>query len=134
MLDNTFTGYYIGGIRFSWLLSGLYTAKKERAILGFNYQLIEVQKETFLFNTNLALKQQNAEVTKLEELVRSDSEIITLRTKIKNTSLVQLENGIITSNDYLRELNAEDQARQGQSLHAIQLLMAQYNQQTTTGN
>ncbi len=134
MLDNSFTGYYIGGVRFSWSLSGLYTAKKEREILGFNYSLIEIQKETFLFNTNLALKQQSAEVSKMEELIKSDSEIISLRTKIKNNSMVQLENGIITSNDYLRELNAEDQAKQNQSFHVIQLLMAQYNQQTTSGN
>jgi outer membrane protein TolC len=134
MLKNDFSGYYIGGVRFSWSLSGLYTAKKEKALLSIDDRSIDIQKETFLFNTNLAVKQQNAEITKLNDLVNSDNGIIELREKIKNTSLVQLENGVINSNDYLREVNAADQARESQSLHKIQLLSVQYNQQTTTGN
>jgi len=48
--------------------------------------------------------------------------------------LGQLENGVITTNDYLREVNAEDSARQSKTLHEIQLRMAQYNLLTTTGN
>jgi len=53
---------------------------------------------------------------------------------IKNTTSVQLENGVVNVNDYLREVNAEDQARQNKLLHEIQLRMAQYQQKTTTGN
>jgi outer membrane protein TolC len=36
-----------------------------------------------------------------------------------------LENGVITSSDYLREVNAEDQARQALITHQLQLLQAQ---------
>jgi len=133
MLSNTFEPYYIGGIRMNWSLSGLYTLKKDKALLDISRQNIEVQKEVFLFSTGFALKQQNAEVAKLQELLTSDDEIISLRTSIKNTANVQLENGVINTNDYLREVNAEDQARENKLLHEIQLLMAQYTQQTTTG-
>jgi hypothetical protein len=45
-----------------------------------------------------------------------------------------LENGVITANDYLKEVNEEDQARQNQIFHKMQLLMTQYAQKTTTGN
>jgi len=134
MLKNDFNGYYIGGLRFSWSLSGLYTTKKEKALLDLDKRSIDIQRETFLFNTNLQVKQQNAEINKLNELIRSDNAIIELRNHIKNTSLVQLENGVINSSDYLREVNAENQAKQNQSLHNMQLLMAQYNHQTITGN
>ncbi|MEJ0031433.1 MAG: hypothetical protein WDO15_14130 [Bacteroidota bacterium] len=41
---------------------------------------------------------------------------------------------MITANDYLRELNAEDQARQNLSLHQVQLLMTEYNYLATTGD
>ena len=94
---------------------------------------VDLQKEIFLFNTNITLKKQNAEISKLEELIRSDNDIIQLRTRIKNTALTQLEYGVTNSSDYLREVNAEDQAKQTQLLHEIQLLMALYDQQTTTG-
>jgi len=133
-LSNDFGTYYIGGARFSWNISGFYTYKKEKQLQGINQNLLDVQKEVFLFNTNVTLKQQNSEVAKLSELIASDNQIITLREKIKITANNQLENGTITSIDYLNTVNAEDQAKQNLALHKIQLLMAQYNYQTTSGN
>jgi outer membrane protein TolC len=134
MLSNSLDGYYIGGIRLSWSPSVFYTLKKQRALIGINRQNLDVQKETFLFNTNLTVKQQSAEIGKYQQLLTSDDEIIDLRTKVKTTAMAQLENGVITSNDFLKEVNDEDEARQNKILHSIQLLMAQYDQQTTTGN
>jgi outer membrane protein TolC len=134
MFSNEFDFYYIGGLRFNWPLTGLYTMKKERSLLTINQNMIDVQRETFLFNTDNSLKQQSEEMSKYQKLIDKDSEIITLRTSIKTTANTQLENGTITSNDYLREVIAEDQARQNLSLHKIQLLMAGYNYKTISGN
>lgn len=133
MLKNDFDAYYIGGAKITWSLSGLYTTKKEKALISIKSKAVDLQKDVFLFNTNLTLKKQNAEISKLEELIRSDNGIIQLRTRIKITALAQLEYGVINSSDYLREVNAEDQAKQTQLLHEMQLLIAQYDQQTTTG-
>ena len=133
-LKNDFRFYYVGGLRLSWNLNGFYTAKKERDILKINQASLDVQKETFLLNTNLSLSQQNSEVSKYNELIGTDNDIITLREKIKQVSKSQLENGTITTNDYLTYVNAEDQARQSLLLHQVQLLLAQYNYQTTSGN
>lgn len=134
MLSNDINGYYIGGIRLNWNISGFYTYNKEKQLLSLNQKMLDVQKDVFLFNTNLALKQQNSELTKIEELISVDNEIIELREQIKNTTKHQLENGVATSNDYLNQVNAADQAKQSQLLHQIQLLMTQYNYQTTSGN
>ena len=92
-----------------------------------------MQKETFLLNTNGALKQQQSEVDKLKQLIAKDEEIIALREDIKNAANAQLENGVITANDYLREVNAADQSRQSLITHQIQLLQAQINYQTISG-
>jgi outer membrane protein TolC len=134
MLKNDFGGYYVGGIRINWSLSGFYTYKKNKALLENNRKSIDIQKETFLFNTVNTLQQQKEEIIKLQELIQSDHEIIVLRNRIKNTAMAQLEYGVINSGDYLREVNAEAEAKQNQLLHKIQLLMAEYDQQTTSGN
>ncbi len=134
MLSNDMKGFYLGGVRLNWSLSNYYTSGKERELVNINKTMLDVQKEVFLFNTKFALKQQNSEISKLQELIASDNEIIQLRTSVKNTAAVQLENGVITVNDYLREVNAEDLARQAAVLHRIQLLMAQYAYKTTSGN
>jgi len=133
-LKNDFAFYYIGGLRLNWNLSGFYTFKKDKQLITINQNLSDVQKEVFLFNTNILLAQQNTEISKLQELINSDKEIVALRESVKNTSNVQLENGTITTNDYLISVNAEDQAKQNILLHQIQLLLAQYNYQTTSGN
>ena len=82
----------------------------------------------------MVLVQQNSELQKYNELIATDKDIIRLREKIKQTSASQLENGTITSIDYLTYVNAEDQARQNMILHQVQLSMAQFNYQTTSGN
>ena len=45
----------------------------------------------------------------------------------------QLNNGTLSTTDYITNLNALDQAEQNQALHILQLLQAQINQQTTKG-
>ncbi|MCF0039935.1 TolC family protein [Dyadobacter fanqingshengii] len=133
ILNNGFDPYYMTGVRLNWSLSGLYTAKNNRALIANNRESIQVQQALFLYNTNLSLKQQNADLIKLQKLLESDDEIIALRESVKTTAAAQLENGVINTNDYLREVNAEDQARLNRILHEIQLLMSNYNVRTTRG-
>jgi outer membrane protein TolC len=133
VLKNEFAPYYIGGLRLSWNLSGFYNTQRDKEQLNINLQGIDVQRQAFLFNTKLTLKQQHTDIAKLNDLIKVDQQIIQLRERIKTTSKAQLDNGVITANDYLRELNAEDQAKQNLSLHQIQLLMTEYNYLATTG-
>jgi len=133
MLLNEFDFFYISGIRLNWSLGGLYTKKKEKEQVAVNKKMVEVQKETFLLNTNTQLKQQKTEIEKLEQLIASDNEIIALRKSVTDAAKAQLENGVITANDYLKEINAEDQARQVQITHQVQLLQARVNYQTILG-
>ena len=133
MLTNSFDAFYIAGIKLNWSLSGLYTRKNEKQLVEVSKRVVDVQKETFLFNTNAMLKQQQSEIDKMEQLVRSDREIIELRVKVKDAARAQLENGVITSNDYIREVNAEDAARQTLIGHQLQLLQAQINYLNTLG-
>lgn len=134
MFGDNFDPYYLTGVRLSWNLSGLYTTQNERKQVATNQASIKLQQEIFLFNTNLALSQQRAEISKMQELITDDSEIIKLRENVKNATQTQLENGTATTNDYLIAVNAEAQARQNLILHEIQLIMYQYNAKTTTGN
>lgn len=133
MLKNEFSTYYLGGLRLSWNLAGFYNAKREKQLFDVNTRMIDTQQEAFQFNTKLSLKQTSSEVTKLQDLIKIDEQLITLRVKIKETAKAQLDNGVISANDFLRELNAEDQTKQNQLLHKTQLMMAVYNYNTTSG-
>jgi len=132
-LKNEFAFFYTTGLRLNWSLGGLYTQKREKQLIELNQKTINIQQEVFEFNTNTQLKQQHAEIDKLEKLIATDNAIIDLRRKVKEAAKAQLENGVITANDYLREVNAEDQSRQSLISHQVQLLQAQINYQTILG-
>jgi outer membrane protein TolC len=134
MLNPDFDFYYIGGLRLSWNISAFYTFKKDKGMLLLNRDMLELQRQTFLFNTQLSLTQQQSELKKLQELISSDDEIISLRSSIKKTANTQLENGTITVTDYVSYVIAEDLATQAKLFHQMQLLMTQYSAQNLSGN
>lgn len=134
MMSNDFNTFYIGGLRLYWGIESLYTSWKEKELLSIIQQQIASEKETFLFNTSLETKQQTEALNKYRGLLKSDDAIIVLRNNVKTASAAQLENGVISSSDFLRDVNAEDLARQRKILHEIQLLMTAYQLKNTKGN
>lgn len=126
--------YYIGGVKFNWPLGSLYTNKNERKILQINRQTQDIEKETFVFNTNQTLRQQNNDIMRLKQLIEKDNDIIALRTSIKNAAKAQAQNGVITTHDYITYVNDENVARQEFLLHQVQLLNTIYNYKNTSGN
>lgn len=129
MLKNEFDFFYTTGLRLQWSISSLYTNKQEKELTRISSRMNEVQKDQFMLQTNAALRQQLAEVNKYKQLLATDQQLIGLRVKVKETAAAQLENGLITPADYVREVQAEDQARQNALIHEMQLLQAiiQYN-------
>lgn len=134
MFSNDFDFYYIGGARLSWSLTTFYTLKKDRELLNINREMIDLQSQSFLLNTNTTLKQQDQEIARYTSLIKSDGDLVELRTKVKEAASAQLSNGTITTTDYLSKVNAEDQAKQNLIIHQVQLLLAEYNYQSTSGN
>jgi outer membrane protein TolC len=133
MLKNDFDWFSIGGVKLQWSLGGYYTAKKEKGILQNQAALIQNEKETYTLNNRIQLKQQLDEIAKYEKLIQSDKEIVALRDQIKNTSLVQLNNGVITANDYLKEINEYDLANQSLIQHQTQLIQSKLQFQLIKG-
>ncbi len=134
MLSNELSPYYIGGLRFTWNLSGFYSQKNNLDKILLSQKMVDVQKETFLFNNNLQNRQQINEIEKLKSSLKNDDEIISLRTNIKKATQAKLENGTATVTDMLREVNAESLARQTRALHEIQIYIAVYQLKNNKNN
>ncbi|MGN0020125.1 MAG: TolC family protein [Sphingobacterium hotanense] len=134
MLNPDMQGYYLAGLRLNWNLSSLYTYKNDKKNIDISRQLLEKQKETFLFNVDLTLLQQKEETNKYQKLIDTDNEIVQLRELVKKATAAQLKNGVASFYDYMTAVTEEDQARQNMVLHQIQLQLSQYNQKITTGN
>lgn len=114
-------------------LGSLYTLKNNKSILQNNQKQLDADRETFLLNTKTSLEKENADIEKYKTLLQQDDEIIALRAEVVKSAQAQLANGVITTNEFINKLNAENLARQTKNLHEIQLLKAQTNYQTLSG-
>lgn len=133
-VSNDFGAFWIAGIRFNWSIAALYTLKNNRRVLALSQKDLDLQKQTFLFNTQISAAQEDEDIRKYNELVANDQQIVDLRASVTRASDAQLKNGVITGHDYIAQVDAEAQARLNLILHQVQLLQAQYNHKNTTGN
>ncbi|WP_160714235.1 TolC family protein [Chitinophaga solisilvae] len=134
IVKNEFGPWWIGGIRLSWSLGSLYSLKNNRQQLDISRQLLDVNKETFAFNTTLSMQQQAQDIEKYAAMAEQDDAAIRLRAAVSRSAKAQLDNGIITVHEYIQQVNAENLARQARILHQIQWLQAQYTYKNTSGN
>ena len=134
MLKNEFDLFYIAGIRLNIPISGYYTQKNDLGLLTIQQEEIEVQKENFLFNQKFQTLQGSNELEKIQNLIDKDAQLIVLRERILKASLAQLENGVINTNDYLREVYELDRAKNQKIIHEIQFLLTQYNLRAQLNN
>lgn len=134
MLKNDFSAYYIGGIRLSWNFGSLYTQKNDKRLIEVSQDNVITQRETFLFNTNMETTQEQNEIKKNRDLLRYDDDIVTLRNNVKKATEAKVANGMSTVIDLMRDINAEDLAKQDRIQHEIELLQSIYNLKYTTNN
>ncbi len=124
----------LAGLSLSWNTQGIYKSSNNRELTKIGLERINVQQETFLFNTKLQLTQQNSDIEKSRTIVEKDQQIVALKSSIKNAYELKYKNGICTMNDLLLATNAETEARSNQALHEAQLLLSVYSYKTTSGN
>lgn len=116
-----------------WNIGSLYNLKTERQNIDISKKMVDVQKDVFEFNLKTALASQAAQINSLKDIIEKDKQIIEKRRSVKETASKQLENGSITTSDYLIELNAEMQATLSQKMHEIKLMNAITNYNSTKG-
>lgn len=117
----------IVGIKLSWNVSALYTRKNDKAKLNAQREMIENAREVFLFNNKLEKIQQSENISRYQTMMKSDDEIIVLRTNVRKAAESKLTHGIIDVISLLREINNENAAKTQQSIHEIDMLKEMYN-------
>ena len=134
-LSNDLSPYFIGGVQVRVPITQYYSKSEhiERQQLRINRDKIGKMQENFVWLTQIKAASQAEELKRFETLLANDERLITLRQDMLITANVQLDNGIITPNDYIIEANNVDIARQNKALHEVQYLQAIYNLNITLG-
>ena len=134
IIKNEFDFYYIAGVRLQWHLSPLYSLSNRKQLLRLQGESLSADRQAFMMSTELDLTQQQTQISKLQRLMEQDKESVALRHQVAQAAQVQLDNGVITTHEYLQKVNAEHLAQQTLLLHEIQLLQAQENEHLVTND
>ena len=116
MLDDSFQPFAIGGIR--------------KKIVNYSKEQVNTVRETFLFNTNLQVQEQVAEIRRYFKTVEDDERIVELREKIRESTAAGVENGTKNASDLVSEINKENAARRQLIMHQIEMMKAMYELKT----
>lgn len=127
MMNRKWSLNGIVGVKLSWNVSALYTHKNDKAKLSAQREMIENAREVFLFNNKLEEIQQSENISRYQTMMKSDDEIIVLRTNVRKAAESKLAHGIIDVISLLREINNENAAKTQQSIHEIDMLKEMYN-------
>ena len=116
----------LAGIKVSWNISSFYTKKDNKRKLQLASNEISVERDIFLFNTNLETRSQLDRINELKDIMKENDRIVELRTNVRKAAESQLDNGVIDATELLTKLTDEKQARLTASYHEIQLLQSIY--------
>jgi outer membrane protein TolC len=133
-LNTDLRFYGLAGAGISWNFNNAIIQKNREKTIDINKQIVGKQQETFNLNLQIALVQKETEIKKYQTIISKDNEIVIKRKEIMKSVSSQLENGTITSTEYLTELNAENSAQLNLSLHKVQQAIAKAQFNILTGN
>ena len=131
MVSSEWTLNAIVGVRMSWNIGAFYTMKNNISKLDVAERQIAVQRDVFLFNTEMQTTQDDGEIARLRSALEDDNRIVELRRSVRMAAESKLENGVIDATDLLRKIADETTATLNRSTHEIELLQAIYRLKTT---
>ncbi|MFZ4463988.1 MAG: TolC family protein [Bacteroidales bacterium] len=134
MLDDDFSGYYTAGIRFSYKFWDWNITRRDKQILGLQQQILETEKANFELNLKANYAAQLEEISKLNELIKTDEEIIQLQETVVNAASKRMINGVITTAIYVQELEKLTKSQVNLQTNRIKLINANFDYMFLTGN
>lgn len=132
--SSSATSIFVAGLSASWNISGLYKNSNEKQLTLQSLDKINVQEETFLFNTKMQLTQTSADIEKQEAVLAEDDEIVSLSQTIREGYQLKYDAGAGPMHDLLDAIIKENSARAQKAIHEMQLLMTKYDYKTISGN
>ena len=126
MINRDLSFNLLAGVKVSWNIGAFYHKKNDRRKLRLSSDHIAVERDMFLFNTNMQTRSQLDHIDELKDVMQKNDRIVELRANVRKAAEAQLDNGVIDATDLLTKLTDEKQARLTASYHEIQFLQSIY--------
>lgn len=127
MMERDMSLNLMAGLKVSWNIDSFYTKKNAKRRNDIDSQGVAVDKDVFLFNTNMQSASAMESIAGLREVMAKDEQIVALRQRVRQAAESQLDNGVIDATALLTKINDENQAEFTARYHELQLLQEIYN-------
>ena len=131
MMNRDLSFNILAGIRMSWNIDSFYTKKNKLAKTALDIDNINIERETFLFNSRLQTESLLETLEGLRNAMKDDAQIIELRGNVRKAAESQLRNGIIDATALLSKITDENLARLMAKFHEIQYIQEVYKIKNT---
>jgi hypothetical protein len=105
-------------------LMNWFKTKIGQQYISIQQEVIDLQKNDYEMNNHVQLMQKLTNIEKYSQMIAQDDTIVKKCDDMASVAKTQFEEGTITANDYLKELNKQTEALLKQKLHALQLLQS----------
>lgn len=126
MMSSDWSWNAMIGVKMSWNFGAYYTKKNSLNKLRTAKRQVDVQREVFLFNTQLQTTAENGDIARLRKALADDDRIVVLRRSVREAAESKLRNGVIDTNDLLRKITEEATAATARSAREIELVKTIY--------
>ncbi len=123
--ETGFKPFGLVGLRAVWTPIDWGNNSRERQVLALQTQVVDAQRQAFEQRLDAATSRDQDDWTKSRAQLTQDDAIIALQEDIVRRAEAQVQNGVMTTTDYLAQLNLLTQARLTRKTHEIQALQAQ---------
>ena len=127
MISRDFHTFYTVGAGMKWNFLNYGDTKRQKEILEIQKDLIEIKRTNFNNQLNIQLQTEITNMAKYDSLMKQDETILRIRKAIAESGLSKFKNGIITSAEYISDMNAEILANLQYENHKILRKQAAYN-------
>jgi outer membrane protein TolC len=130
---DAFQTYGLAGIRLQWNAWTWGAGDREREALRIQQQIVEADEAAFSKQLVTSTHNDQAAIDRLERALAADERIVALREQVERSTLLRLQEGVITASEYLDRSTELLQARFARAGHEVELAQAGARLLTTLG-
>ena len=133
VFDDDLHVYWMVGLKANWSFKSFRNSDKKSSIVELEQQNVSASEDAFSRQVQSGLAKVRGQISAIEEQIKLDREVVDLREKVAEEKKNELQQGVITSTEYITELNALSKSQLDLNLHQIQLLQAKNEYKTLKG-
>jgi outer membrane protein TolC len=133
MLSTRAEPYWIGGVQVQWSPFDWGRSARERQALALERDVVDTEAESFREALDRATVADLATIDRLERVLPSDDEIVSLRAEIVREAAARFRESVVTSAEYVDKQTDLLAARIARAQHRVELAQARAGYLTTLG-